>query len=90
MGTHRVLGKFTGIHLPDNQDDVSQTAKSVNPMEPLPPNDPIEQQRNQYANYKGALRVPMSAHKIMILQADPSDLMKKKAGKDAPPQPMNV
>ena len=81
MGASRKTGSFTGMLMPDNQEDVSQTAHSVNPLDPLPPNNPIEQQRNQYANYKGALREPMSAHKIMILQADPSNLQKMVAGK---------
>ena len=90
MGTKRVSGHFTGMLLPDNQEDVSQTAQSVNPMEPLPPNDPIEQQRNQYANYKGPLRTPMSAQRILILQGDPTNLVKKKLGQNFPTQPNNV
>lgn len=90
MGSSRVRGKFTGLLMPDNQEDVSQTAHSVNPLDPLPPNDPIEQQRNQYANYKGPLRQPMSAHKIMILQADPSNLKKMMKGADAPFQPNQI
>jgi hypothetical protein len=52
---------------PPNQEDTDITSTYPNPIEPLPPNNPIEQQGNQYANFRGALRLPMASKNFPIL-----------------------
>lgn len=53
---------------PPNQEDVDITSIHPNPMDPLPPNDPIEQQGNQFANYHGNLREPMKSKNFPTLE----------------------
>lgn len=53
MGDKEHHGSISSIIEPMNQADIA--SPYPNPIEPLPPNDPIEQQGNEYKNFRGAL-----------------------------------
>lgn len=66
---------------PLNQENVDVTQSSPNPIEPLPPNNPIEQQGNQYANFKGPIRTGMQARNFAFLRGDPTKMERIKTDK---------
>lgn len=53
-----------------NQADTDITSQFPNPIEPLPPTDPIEQQGNQYSNFRAPLRIPMQSRDFPVLAAN--------------------
>jgi hypothetical protein len=55
---------------PPNQSDTDITSQFPNPVEPLPPNNPIEQQGNQWANFRTPLRVPVQSRDFPVLSAN--------------------
>lgn len=55
------------IIAPPNQEDTNVTSRWPNPMEPLAPNDPVEQQGEQLKNFRGALRIPMESTNFPLL-----------------------
>lgn len=52
-----------------NQEDTNVTSRWPNPIEPLPPTDPIEQQGQQLKNFRGALRIPVESRDFPVLTA---------------------
>lgn len=59
---------FTAILEPFNQDDTDVTSYAPNPMDPLPPNNPIEQQGNQYSNMGAIPYVPHFSKNFVHLE----------------------
>ncbi len=62
--------KLTTVLQPPNQEDTDITSQFPNPIEPLPPNDPIEQQGNQLSNFRKPLRIPFESRDFPVLSAD--------------------
>lgn len=52
---------------PPNQEDTDMTSLYPNPIEPLAANNPIEQQGNQYSNFRDKLRIPMQSKNVPFL-----------------------
>ena len=61
---------ITTILEPPNQADTDITSQFPNPIEPLPPGDPIEQQGNQYSNFRTPLRIPFESRDFPVLSAN--------------------
>lgn len=66
----RSTANLSTILQPPNQEDTDITSQFPNPMEPLAPNDPIEQQGNQYSNFRKALRIPVESRDFPVLAAN--------------------
>lgn len=62
--------KLTTILQPPNQEDTDITSQFPNPIEPLPPGDPIEQQGNQLSNFRQPLRIPFESRDFPVLSAN--------------------
>ena len=52
---------------PPNHEDTDITSLYPNPIEPMAANNPVEQQGNQYSNFRDRLRIPLQSKNIPFL-----------------------